>query len=165
MAKCGSCGSMILLGGVSAGAQRFCNQKCFQSWQAVAVSQQVPPEVIQKSVWEVHQGLCPKCHGMGPVDVHTAYRVWSALVLTSWKNESQISCRPCGRKQQVMSLVFSLVAGWWGFPWGLIMTPVQVIRNLRGIFGGPDPLKPSQQLEKAVRVTIARRALAAQQAS
>ena len=92
-------------------------------------------------------------------------QVWSALVLTSWKNEPQISCRSCGRKQQVLSLVISLVAGWWGFPWGLIMTPVQVIRNLRGIFGGPDPLQPSPQLEQAVRVSIARQALAARQVS
>jgi hypothetical protein len=152
---------LILFGGVRGGGQTFCNQRCYQSWQAVAVSQQVSPDVIQKRVWEVHQGLCPKCHGSGPVDVHTAYQVWSALLLTSWKNEPQVSCRACGRKRQVTSLVFTLVAGWWGFPWGLIMTPVQVVRNLRGILGGPDPQQPSAQLEKAVRLSIAQQALPA----
>jgi hypothetical protein len=28
--------------------------------------------------------------------------------------------------------LLSLVAGWWGFPWGFIYTPMAVIRNLGG---------------------------------
>jgi len=30
----------------------------------------------------LHQGLCSKCGGRGPADVHTKDEVWSALVLT-----------------------------------------------------------------------------------
>ena len=44
-----------------------------------------------------------------------------------------------------------MLPGWWGFPFGLIMTPVQVMRNLAGIFGGPNPASPSPALEKLIR--------------
>ena len=155
MAKCDYCGSSILFGGARTGDLRFCNHRCQQAGQLIAVSNQVPPDVVQARVWAVHQGLCPKCQGKGPVDVHTAHQVWSALLLTSWKSEPQVSCRACGIKRQATGLVFSLVAGWWGFPWGLIMTPVQVVRNVSGMLSGPDPQKPSAQLERIVRLSMA----------
>ncbi len=28
--------------------------------------------------------------------------------------------------------LISLVAGWWGFPWGLIYTPMALVQNLKG---------------------------------
>jgi hypothetical protein len=46
--------------------------------------------------------------------------------------------------------------GWWGIPWGLILTPIQVARNILGIFGGPDKSRPSDALRQSVRVTLAR---------
>jgi hypothetical protein len=45
--------------------------------------------------------------------------------------------------------------GWWGFPWGLLLTPIQIGRNLYGIANPPDPSKPSAQFEKIVRMNIA----------
>jgi hypothetical protein len=58
----------------------------------------------------------------------------------------------------------SLALGWWGFPWGLIVTPVQIARNITGMLKGPDPLAPSAKLERAVRMNIAANAVARQQA-
>ncbi|HEX4959959.1 MAG TPA: hypothetical protein VF173_03905 [Thermoanaerobaculia bacterium] len=162
MAKCDYCGSMILFGGTKAGDKRFCNARCHQSWQLIQVSSQLAPESVHRQVWEVHQGLCPVCKGQGPVDVHTAHQVWSAVLITQWKSLPRLSCRACGVKHQVSNLAICLVAGWWGFPWGLIVTPVQVIRNLGGMMHGPDPLKPSEQLEKIVRMSLGRRVLATQ---
>ena len=162
MAKCDYCGSLILFGGARDGNLRFCNEKCQSGGTLLKLSGQIPEDVVQKQLWEVHQGACPECHGRGPVDVHTAHQIWSALVLTSWKSVPQVSCRACGVKQQLMSLVLCLVAGWWGFPWGLIMTPVQVVRNLAGLVKGPDPMTPSPQLEKMVRLHVAQRAMALQ---
>jgi hypothetical protein len=51
-------------------------------------------------------------------------------------------------------VLFSAVLGWWGFPWGLILTPVQITRNLAGMCAGPDPSKPSDTLRKLVLVKI-----------
>lgn len=155
MAKCGYCRSMIIVGGVRDGEERFCNEKCHQGGQLVALSERIDPADVKAAVSQVHQGLCPKCGGTGPVDVTTSHKVWSAVFMTSWSSNPQVCCRSCGRKSQVGGLVFSAVVGWWGFPWGLIMTPVQVGRNLVGLFKGYDPYQPSPELEDAVRMMLA----------
>jgi len=64
-----------------------------------------------------------------------------------------------------MDAGFSLVLGWWGFPWGFLATPIQIGRNLVGVARGPDPMQPSAKLEKAVRIRIASQAAAAAQAA
>jgi DNA-directed RNA polymerase subunit RPC12/RpoP len=155
MAKCGYCRSVIIAGGVRDGEQRFCNDRCCQSGMLVAVSNQLDPSDVRSAVTKVHQGACPRCGGSGPVDVTTSYKIWSAVLLTSWSSSPEISCRSCGRKRQIKALLFSAVAGWWGIPWGLIITPVQIARNIRGLFLAYDPYQPSAQLESAVRVMLA----------
>jgi hypothetical protein len=82
MAKCGYCGSTIIVGGVKQGEQRFCNQKCHQRGMLVAFSNRIDPAEVQTAITRVHQGLCPKCGGAGPIDVSTSYRIWSAILLT-----------------------------------------------------------------------------------
>jgi hypothetical protein len=160
MARCDYCGSTILFGGAREGDRRFCNDRCRRSGVLLGISEQLPQELVQQHVREVHQGSCPRCKGKGPVDVHTSHRVWSAVYLTSWSSRPQLCCRSCGIKRELGDAAFSFVLGWWGFPWGLIMTPVQVVRNLRGVFGGPDPSQPSAQLEKFVRMSMAAQAAA-----
>ena len=157
MTNCDYCGTGILFGGKRDGNLRFCNSRCQQAGAFLALSRQVPETQVQELLWKVHQGNCPKCGGSGPVDVHSSYRVWSALVLTNWSSTGQISCRSCGLKKQLADSAFSLVLGWWGFPWGLIMTPIQVGRNLVKASRPPEVSKPSAQLEKAMRINIAQR--------
>jgi len=164
MAKCDYCGSTIVFGGKRQGELRFCNASCAQRGALLAVSRQIPESIVNEAVLRVHDGLCPKCSGSGPVDVHVHHQVWSALILTSWRSTPQISCRSCGIKSQMGNTVFSLVLGWWGFPWGLLVTPVQIVRNVVGMLRSPDPLKPSPRLEKAVRMHIAAQAVAQQRA-
>jgi len=164
MAKCDYCGSTILFGGARDGNLRFCNDRCHQAGVLVAISKQIPDTQVQETIWKVHQGRCPKCGGSGPIDVHSSYRVWSAVVLTRWTSYLQISCRPCGLKKQFADAGFSLLLGWWGFPWGLIVTPIQVSRNLISAARPPEPSKPSAELEKALRMGMARQvAMAAKQ--
>jgi hypothetical protein len=62
-------------------------------------------------------------------------------------------------KSQLLSLLGCLVLGWWGFPWGLLVTPVQVVRNIAGMVSGPDPGRPSERLETIVRGVIAEQAM------
>jgi hypothetical protein len=165
MAKCDYCGSTIIFGGKRQGEQRFCNQRCQGQGTLLAISHQVPEHVVHESVWNVHQGKCPKCGGAGPIDVHVSHRVWSALFMTQWRSTPHILCRGCGVKSQLMDAGFSLALGWWGFPWGFILTPVQIGRNVVGIFKGPDPTQPSAQLEKIIRINIAAKAVQANAAA
>jgi hypothetical protein len=165
MAKCAYCNSTIFFGGVRKGDQRFCNAKCYNEGLLISASQQIPAQVFNREIEQVHQGLCPKCGGSGPVDVHTSYQVFSLVFLTRWSSTPQLSCRSCGLSGQLRGLGMSLLLGWWGFPWGLIMTPVQITRNLIGIFRPPDPAQPSPQLQKMVKLHIARQLAASSRAA
>jgi hypothetical protein len=162
MTKCDYCSSTIIFGGKHDANGRFCNQKCQGRGALLAISRQIPESVVREQIWKIHQGPCPNCGGMGPVDVHVVHKVWSALLLTSWSSTPQVSCQSCGRKSQFTGIVFSLVLGWWGFPWGLLLTPIQIGRNLVGIGRSADASTPSPQLQKTVRMMLAAQAVTQQ---
>jgi hypothetical protein len=155
MASCAYCNTTILFGGKRSGELRFCNEKCLQKGSLSLVANQLSPADVASYVGRVHRGSCPQCNGPGPVDVHTSYRVWSALVLTQWASRPLVGCKPCGTKQKLGDTAFSLFLGWWGFPWGILMTPVQLGRNMFALFKAPDPTSPSQALEKILRLQLA----------
>jgi hypothetical protein len=94
-----------------------------------------------------------------------SYRVWSALVITNWNNTQQISCRGCAVKNQLGSILYCFLLGWWGFPWGFVMTPVQIFRNLGAAMSSTDPLRPSDKLQRLVRVNIANQLAASRPAA
>jgi hypothetical protein len=89
------------------------------------------------------------------VDVHVSYRVWSAAIVTSWSSRPAVSCGGCGTKRKLGDALFSLVLGWWGLPWGVVITPVQIVRNLVGLARKPAPGQPSPALENMVRLNMA----------
>ena len=157
MATCAYCGTTILLGGARQGNLRFCNTRCQQSAYLVTLAQTVPAHMLEKQTEEVFRGNCPRCNGLGPVDVHKVHQVWSALILTRWSSAQQVSCKSCATKSQLGGTLFSLALGWWGFPWGLVLTPVQIARNIGEMCAGPDPSKPSQALRKLVLVNLGAR--------
>ena len=155
MATCRSCGQFIIGGIRDDEGRRYCQEACRQRGLFAAVSEKVPEEFVARHVAAIHQGTCPKCAGPGPVDVHTSHTVWSLLVITSWRSSPQVCCRSCGVNAKIKAALVSGVAGWWGFPFGLLITPVQIARNLGGIFFAPDESKPSAELEKVARSLLA----------
>ncbi len=142
------------MGGVRAGAERYCNQKCRNNAAVLSMARHIPQDVFEQQVEAVFHGNCPKCGGAGPVEAHKVHQVWSALVLTQWKSRVQVSCRSCATKSQLGGAAFSAFCGWWGFPWGLILTPVQITRNFMGIFGGPKGALASDALRRLVLVNL-----------
>ena len=165
MARCAYCNASILFGGSRDGDLRFCNDKCHESAVLFAVAEQVPDDVLQQHLWNTYQGPCPTCKGSGPVDVHTSYRIWSAFLVTSWCSRPHISCKSCGWKSQLGDAVFSFFLGWWGFPWGLMMTPVQVYRNFAAMFHRYETPEPSPELAKHIRLNLAAHALSQETAT
>lgn len=155
MASCAYCSTTILFGGKRNGDLRFCNDKCEQKGALALIADQLSPADVASYIGSVHRGSCPECSGPGPVDVHTSYRVWSALLLTQWSSRPLVSCSRCGTKQKLGDTAFSLFLGWWGFPWGILMTPVQLGRNIFALLKGPDPASPSPALEKILRLHLA----------
>jgi hypothetical protein len=151
MATCAYCGETIVFGGVKAGQLRFCNATCQGKARMAAAAAPVPEEAVANLARQIHSGPCPRCQGPGPVDVHIAYWVWSALVFTRWGNKQQVSCRRCAVKTQAGCLAQSAAFGWWGFPFGILITPVQVCRTAVQIVFPPNPAGPSAKLHEIAR--------------
>jgi DNA-directed RNA polymerase subunit RPC12/RpoP len=164
MASCNTCGATILFGGRKLGAFRFCNDTCAQNGPLLSKAKELSEADVRVLATQIHGSKCPKCSGPGPVDVRASHQVWSALFFTRWKSTQQIACRKCGIKAQAGDLVISIVAGWWGFPWGLLITPIQVGRNIVGMAMVPSPTQPSAKLLQQARLMLARRHLLADRA-
>jgi hypothetical protein len=155
MPKCDACGSLILFGGSKRGSRRFCNDQCAQADAVFQLADSITDEDVAAHAGAIHAGDCPVCAGPGPVDLHHKHEVYSVLVMTNWKSIPMVCCRGCATRGQLTSAAFSLLAGWWGIPWGFLLTPVQLARNVGGLIGGPSPHEPSDALKSYVRRMIA----------
>ena len=164
MARCAYCNTTILFWGKKDGEFRFCNSECQKKGALAQAASSLPAVEVLRYVATVHRGACPRCSGPGPVDVHTSYRVWSALVMTSWASRPTLCCKSCGTKRKLGDAVFSLLLGWWGFPWGVLITPMQLARNLIALARTPDPAAPSEGMEKLLRLGMAAEVLKARSA-
>ena len=163
MPTCSYCNERYWFGGIKDGNRNYCNQDCQSRGQLLDVAEQLPADAVANYIHSMRDSNCPVCGGPGPIEVYTSYRVWSAVLLTSWSNRPRISCKKCATKAQFGSLAFSSVLGWWGFPWGLIMTPVQIIRNIGGMLSSKDTRAPSPQLVKLLKINLAANVLNQQQ--
>lgn len=155
MARCASCNRLLFLGGVRDGERRYCNQQCHADGKVKDAAAAIPPGEVLEHVHRLHRGPCPRCQGPGPVDLFTAHQVWSAILVTSWKDETVLACRTCGRRKQWEALGISTVAGWWGFPAGIIITPIQVTKGIAALLRDRDLAEPSPALESLARTDLA----------
>lgn len=161
MKKCNACGRSILFGAVRQGDFVFCNKTCQARGLSAVAASSVPAELLQQFVDQVHQGACPQCGGQGPVDLHKYFTVWSMIVLTSWKEGRQVSCRRCAKKRQAGAFTSSLLLGWWGIPFGLVLTPVMLVRNVVAILSKRPDTGPSAELRSLIQLNLGQQ-LAAQ---
>jgi hypothetical protein len=160
MARCDYCKSFMLWSGVEKSGRKFCNEECLQSGRLMAAAEGLPQHVVDREVAITRRNSCPECNGPGPSDVHTSHTVMSILIMTSWRSTPHVCCRSCGLKKQLTGIVSSGLLGWWGFPWGMIMTPIQICRNIGGILAAPAPDVPSEQYELLIRLDLAGRVAA-----
>ena len=155
MKKCATCGSRIAFGGKKEGPFRFCNAGCYKKGGGYLLFDSVPEDAVDDVMLAMHQGMCPMCEGPGPVDVHLAHEIWAILFWTSYSSTPHICCQSCGQKKRFLAIISSFLLGWWSFPTGIIMTPIQLARNIAGMMAMPDTSLPSVELENIVRLDIA----------
>lgn len=161
MAKCSYCSTTLIFGGKKEGDLRFCNDECWQKGRVLLIANEIPDDVIKQYARDIHSGLCPKCEQQrGPVDVYTSHKIWSMILMTSWSSVPQISCRSCGVKAMLAGTASSFFLGWWGIPWGILITPVQIAKNVWGLLRIEESMQPSSKLERMVRINLASHALA-----
>jgi DnaJ domain len=58
--------------------------------------------------------------------------VVSLVVITTTKPKSEIYCRDCASKAAFRASAISAACGWWGFPWGPLLTIKEIVRNALG---------------------------------
>lgn len=154
MQRCARCGTMILFGPVREGQFKFCSYGCREKG-VVSVATEIPPDVIEETTQRIHKGPCPQCGQQVPVDYHGAYRVWSCIILTSWKKQHYVVCRGCAFANKLKDLLFTFSLGWWGIPAGIVATPIFTLYNLGALMRSVDDSTPSNQLKDHVAVNLA----------
>lgn len=161
MASCAACNKTILFGGEREGELRYCSKDCRAADAVGRAAALVPADAVRDAAGQIRRGACPACgRRQGPVDLHRSHRVYSALVYTQWQSRVLVACRPCARKALLSDALFSLVLGWWGVPWGLLATPVQIGRNVAALLAPERAANaPSPPLEAHVRRLLAAQAL------
>jgi len=86
--------------------------------------------------------------------VHAWHRVHSLVLYTQWSTKRSVCCRRCGRRNQVVGTLYSVTLGWWGFPWGIFVTPIQIARNVSAICRR-QPVRATAEFERVVRMQLA----------
>lgn len=154
MGACQTCGRYILFGGVEQNGLRYCSEGCVDVGEIAQMSEDLPPDVLENAVRDFHLGPCPRCGGPGPNDVVSAHRVWSLILLSNFASPVVIGCRRCGTAHIVKNSLITMCLGWWGFPFGLFGTPVQLIRNLFGLGKLPTRDSVSPELVHLVKMNL-----------
>lgn len=146
MRICAHCQKSVTSEGKWDGPLRYCSKECLDAGPTGPFAVQISRETVDREAWKVHQGPCPVCGGRGPVDVHRSHWAWSALLATWWNSTRHVCCIACAHKALRKDTAFTLLLGWWGFPFGLIITPIQVFRNVRALMWSMETSRPSPEL-------------------
>lgn len=159
MSECNNCGKSILFGGRTVENYRYCSAGCAGRHPLLRAAERVPANVLQQYVEQWRKGACPQCkRTAGSIDVYPHHRVHSFLVMTQWSTRRNVCCRRCGRRNQLLSTLYSATLGWWGFPWGLLVTPIQIGRNMAGALR-PEPARATREFERVVGLQLAQQQL------
>lgn len=164
MRRCHACNFWIPWGGIVEDGYHYCCDICVQDGPVFPLSLQLPDADVRLKALKIHSGRCPHCQGPGPVELRTSYRIWSLVVLTHWSSRYQIACRGCGFRAQLRGIAYSALLGWWGLPFGVLVTPIQIVRNLLAMAFVPDPQQPSPGLVRQASLQLAQERLARERA-
>jgi hypothetical protein len=154
--ECDFCGSSARFSAILDEGQRFCSKSCLRNARLLEVAEDISAEEIQGHAWRIKNSPCPECQqSSSKTEVPKYYRVWSAIVLTEWTKRTHICCHSCARKTNFGSLVFCSLFGWWGVPWGVIITPAQIVANISEMLSPKADPAPSEELLQAAKLQLA----------
>lgn len=159
MAVCDYCGTTYRGGAAVHGNLRFCTHQCRDRGRILELLDEFAPKVIDAEIQKLRTGPCEECGAQANIDIHKSYRVHSVVIWTQWRSLSHLCCQSCGRKHQWKAIGYSGTLGWWGLPFGPIITPIQIARNFFAIMRRAD--RPSPDFTRIMRVHLAERVSAA----
>lgn len=152
---CPTCGVSVLFGGVKDGDKKYCSKNCYEADEINRLSKQIPEEAVVTLIDKIRNAPCPKCDGPGPIDVHRSYSIYSIILFTSYETNEHIVCLKCAKKKQLVNLLSSSLFGWWGVPFGIVVTPIQIVKNIIELFKKPGQNEPTDLMHKRVRQMLA----------
>jgi endogenous inhibitor of DNA gyrase (YacG/DUF329 family) len=156
---CPTCGISVLFGGFKDGDKKYCSKRCYEADEINRIAMQIPHDAVVSQTNKIRNGKCPVCQGDGPIDVHKSYFVYSIIIYTSYKTNEHIVCKECARKKQFSDLFLSSLLGWWGIPFGLIITPIQIVKNVVILIKSPDQSEPTELMTQRIRQMLATKQL------
>lgn len=156
---CPTCGISVLFGGFKDGDKKYCSKRCYEADEINRIAMQIPLDAVVSQTNKIRNGKCPVCQKDGPIDVHKSYFVYSIIIYTSYKTNEHIVCKECARKKQLSDLFLSSLIGWWGIPFGLIITPIQIAKNVIMLIKSPDQSEPTELMTQRIRQMLATKQL------
>ncbi len=152
---CPTCSKTILFGGIKEGDKKYCSKQCHEEGEINRIAESFSDQTIEVFSTEIYNGTCPECGGSGPIDVHKSYFVYSFLISTNYQTNENVLCKKCATKKQWGDLIRSFFVGWWGLPFGLIITPIMIIANIIAMFQNPHLKGPTKALNERSRLLLA----------
>ena len=154
--ECDFCGQPVRSSTVEDHGQKFCSIDCLQNARLMEASVDIPEQEILKHATEIRNGPCPAClRQEGGIELRKCYWVWSAVLFTRYGTSPKFCCKKCGTKANLLAIVSCSILGWWGFPFGLLLTPIYIISNVAAMFRKFDKSKPSEELIQTARLQLA----------
>jgi hypothetical protein len=164
MPVCDYCGEGYFRRKADYGSLHFCSKKCREQGKVLEILEAIPSAAVSEQIRKARLGPCPECGADAPIEAHKSYIAGSFIIATSYKTTVHICCRRCAKRHQWEAIRATMVGGWWGLPWGLIMTPTQIIRNLLAMRSRADG-HPSWDFIRIVRLNLARAVASSNQRS
>lgn len=156
--ECDFCSNQARRSPVFDSGQRFCSQRCLRNARLLEKAVEFSNAEVLSHAKNIKNSACPMCsQHKSKVEVRYHYRIWSAGIISDWQEYRQVSCLACGRRANLKSLAYCMALGWWGLPWGPLITPAQVLANLVAMFKTHQHGEPSAELLIAARLDLAKR--------
>jgi len=152
---CPTCSKTILFGGIKEGDKKYCSEKCHEEGEVTRTAETFSDQTVEAFSAEIYNGSCPECDGPGPIDVHKSYFVYSFVLSTNYRTNENVLCKQCATKKQWSDLFRSFFFGWWGLPFGLIITPIMIVANIIAMFQNPHLKGPTKALNERSRLILA----------
>jgi len=154
--ECDFCGKSTLFSVIRNEGQKFCSKNCLRNARLMEAAVDISEQEILNRAVEIKNGPCPSCRGReSEIEIRKSYWVWSAVFFTRWGTSPKICCKKCGVQSNLISIGSCLFFGWWGIPWGLFITPAQIISNVAAMFRRIDHTKPSLELLQTAKLQLA----------
>lgn len=157
--ECDYCGNSAKKKPLFDQGQRFCSSNCVRAARISEAAVDISAEQIQTLALAIRSGPCPDCRlSESVVEIRFQYRVVSLVLITEYQRKSRLCCVACGRKQNMKAFCLTFFLGWWGVPFGLIMTPTYLIANMGELWENRTVGQASEDLLKLAKLQLAEKA-------